>query len=111
MTSGNQNHSCPICDMLTEADYRRAFGFNGFTRRLHALKIESEYYQLQEKGIKNFEVRKNDRKFQVGDMIYLKEVIDGVETGRILPPKEITYILHGGRYGLKRGYCVLQLSS
>lgn len=80
------------------------------SRQHHYLKTETEYYQLQEEGIKTFEVRKNDRDYKRGDMVYLKEVVNGVETGRTLPQKEIVYVLHGGQYGIEKGYCVLQLS-
>jgi hypothetical protein len=78
-------------------------------RKHHYLKCETGYFQAIEKGLKTFEVRKNDRDFQVYDMVYLKESVNGLETGRELPVKEITYILYGGIYGIEKGYCVLQL--
>jgi hypothetical protein len=73
----------------------------------HYLKTEKEYYQDVERGVKTFELRKNDRNFQVGDMLFLCETIAGEHTGNRLPPLEITYILHGGKYGLQEGYCIL----
>ena len=79
------------------------------SRQHHHLKTETEYYQQVEKGNKNFELRKNDRNFQVGDMLYLEEVVNGTFTGRVLPPKEVKYILSGGKYGLEEGYCIMQL--
>lgn len=77
----------------------------------HYLKCETEYYQQVEKGIKTFELRKNDRDYQVGDIIHLKESVKGVETGReIFPSLVVTYILENcPEYGLKEGYCILQL--
>jgi hypothetical protein len=77
------------------------------SRQHHYLKTETEYYQAVEKGIKKFELRKNDRNFQVYDVLYLEETVNGVYTGRKLPPMEIKYILHGGKYGLEDGHCVL----
>lgn len=74
----------------------------------HYLKCETEYYQLVESGVKNFELRKNDRDFKRGDIIHLKETVNGVETGRIISTIEIKYILHGGIYGLDKEYCILQ---
>lgn len=76
-------------------------------RQHHHLKTEVEYYQAVEHGLKNFELRKNDRNFQICDLLYLEETVSGTYTGRKLPPIEIKYILHGGKYGLEKGYCVL----
>jgi len=40
-------------------------------------------------------------------MIYLEEVVQGVKTGRRLPPMEIKYILKGGEYSLDKDYCII----
>lgn len=74
----------------------------------HYLQTETEYYQAVESGNKTFELRKNDRNFKLHDCIYLVEVVNRTPTGREMGPFEITYILHGGKYGLKDGYCILQ---
>lgn len=37
--------------------------------KLHELKIKAEYANAKLKGIKPFEIRKNDRDFKVGDII------------------------------------------
>lgn len=76
-------------------------------RKHHQLKTETEYYQAIEKKLKKFEVRKNDRDFQVGDMVTLKETVNGTYTGREILPMEITYILYGGKFGIEDGYCVM----
>ena len=77
------------------------------SRQHHYLKTETEYYQAIERGKKKFELRIDDRSYCVGDMIHLKEVVKGKSTGRELPPLEIRYILSGNKYGLKKGWCVL----
>ena len=77
------------------------------SRQHHYLKIQPEYYMAIEKGIKNFELRKNDRNYQPYDMIHLQEYFQGELTGRELPPIEIKYIHHGGKYGLDPEYCIL----
>ena len=77
------------------------------SRQHHYLKTETEYYQAVEKGLKKFELRKNDRNFQIHDMLYLEETVNGIYTGRKLQPMEIKYILQGGKYGLEEGYCIL----
>lgn len=43
---------------------------------LHQLKIESQFFQQIILGSKTFEVRKNDRDFQVGDYLGLNEITD-----------------------------------
>ena len=73
----------------------------------HHLKTETEYFQAIELGFKKFEFRKNDRNYQVNDLLYLEETENGVYTGRRLPPKEIKYIFYGGKYGLPEGYCIM----
>lgn len=67
------------------------------------LKIEPKYFEAQEKGDKNFEIRKNDRGYQVGDLLFLHEYENNQYTGRILVRK-ITYITS---YKQKEGYVVL----
>lgn len=75
-------------------------------RQHHYLKTETEYYQAIEQGKKKFELRKNDRNFQVHDIVVLEEVVNGVKTGRSLPQIEILYVLKGGKYGLPEDYCI-----
>ena len=77
------------------------------SRQHHYLKTETEYYQAVEKELKKFELRKNDRDFKIGDMLYLEETVNGTYTGRKLEPKEIKYILLGGKYGLEEGHCIV----
>ncbi|EKE9396609.1 DUF3850 domain-containing protein, partial [Listeria monocytogenes] len=48
---------------------------------VHELKILPEYYEDIVAGRKTFEIRKNDRDFQVGDYLILKEFKDGNHTG------------------------------
>lgn len=84
---------------------------------LHELKIWPTYFQAVRDGRKQFEVRKDDRGFQVGDDLLLKEFIpaDYYEhgekeeyTGEILHRK-VSCILKGGKVGIKKGYVVLGL--
>ena len=74
--------------------------------KIHQLKILPEYFELVRKGIKNFEVRKNDRDFKVGDGLILHEwTPDSGYTGHITN-KEIAYILDNPEY-CKQGYVIL----
>lgn len=79
------------------------------SRQHHYLKTETEYYQAIEKGLKSFELRKNDRNYQVGDMLHLRETVKGEHTGRAMDPKEVVYILEGGKYGLEDGFVIMQM--
>ena len=74
------------------------------------LKIWSNYFDAINNGIKTFEIRKNDRDFEVGDTLILREWIPGCEkyTGRRVAVK-ITYILPGGQWGVDNDYCVMAI--
>lgn len=79
------------------------------SRQHHYLKCETAFFQKVQRGEKKFELRKNDRDFKKYDMVYLKETVVGVETGRETNPLEIQYVLtdkEGGEYGLCEGYCI-----
>jgi hypothetical protein len=79
--------------------------------KVHELKIIKEYFIHVKSGLKTFELRKNDRDFIIGDVVVLKEIDKENQsfTGRIIS-KNITYILHGGVYGLEKDYCIIGLS-
>lgn len=49
---------------------------------IHELKILPEHYQPVLDGLKRAELRKNDRGYEVGDHLILKEWADGGYTGR-----------------------------
>lgn len=75
---------------------------------VHYLKIKPEYYKDVECGLKTFELRKNDRNFQVGDVLMLIKLDgEGNETDQVCKVK-VTYILKDcPQYGLKDGYAIL----
>ena len=78
---------------------------------VHYLKIKPEYYKDVECGLKTFELRKNDRNFQVGDILMLIKLDDeGNETDQVTRVK-VTYILKDcPQYGLKDGYAILGIA-
>ena len=87
---------------------------------IHELKTHPQYFSVIFSGLKRFEIRKNDRNYQLRDELILKEFVpkgfyeDGANdeqyTGRILH-RRIDYILYGGQFGIEEGYCVMSLSS
>lgn len=73
----------------------------------HELKILTEYFHDVVEGKKKFELRKDDRNFQVGDFIILREW-NGSEYTNQYVIREISYKLDGAdKYGLSKGYCIL----
>ena len=79
--------------------------------KTHELKTWPVFYNAISRGLKTFELRKNDRDFQAGDKLILKEWSPKTEkyTGLFMT-KDVKYILHGsGKLGLKKGYCIMSL--
>lgn len=58
----------------------------------HHLKTFPEYFNAVENGTKPFEVRKNDRNYQVGDTLHLQEYSNGAYTGREVRKRSVTYL-------------------
>lgn len=71
----------------------------------HDIKISSIFFADSRDGIKPFELRKNDRNYNTGDILKMREYRDGEMTGNVIR-KEITYVLEDFE-GLKQGYCIL----
>lgn len=77
---------------------------------MHKLKIKKEFADAIVCGDKKFEVRKNDRGFQRGDLVCFDNVVnDGQWTHHPILGNvyEITYVLSG--WGIKKGYVALAL--
>lgn len=81
--------------------------------KTHNLKTWTVFFKHVKDGTKNFEIRINDRDFQVGDEVNLIEVDpdnDFKPTGDNCK-KKISYILHGGNFGIDKDYVVISLSN
>lgn len=78
--------------------------------KLHELKIHKHYYDFIINGYKTFELRKNDRNYEVGDIIhFVKENGEDFlnNSNNIF---EITYILQNvPQYGLCNDFCILSI--
>ena len=79
-------------------------------KNTHELKILPKWFEDVQRNKKNFEIRKADRNFEVGDYLILKELDKGKFTGRTVV-RQIEYIYKGdGTYGLSEDYWILGLS-
>lgn len=86
---------------------------------MHKLKSWPEAFNSVRDGSKRYEVRRDDRNFQVGDRVELLEFIPksqgmaydgtGKYTGRWWIG-EVTHITRGGAFGLPNYLCVLGLA-
>lgn len=74
----------------------------------HKLKLAKMFFNDMQTGRKPFDLQKNDREYQLGDVIEYREMDNGEPTGRVIE-KEITYIMEGFA-GLKEDYCILALA-
>lgn len=77
----------------------------------HELKTWPKFFDAVVSGAKNFEIRKNDREFMVGDILLLKKYDN--EKDEYMGEEiylEITYILPcGSNFGIEEGYCIMGL--
>lgn len=89
--------------------------------KVHELKTDPEVFDAVLYGKKKFEVRKNDRDFQVGDTLLLRRTkYTGEEMKRgysleysTMPwplQVKVEYILKGPIYGLKDGWVIMSIT-
>jgi hypothetical protein len=93
--------------------------------KIHDLKSWPEWFAPLKDGTKTFELRRNDRNFQVGDVLHLLEYEPGDHpdgaTGRYTGRycyRVVTYVMHGlgsvgaiePLKGLDRNYAILALA-
>ena len=73
---------------------------------LHKIKLDISFCTPVNNGEKPFEIRKNDRGFQKGDLVQFVPVKNGIETHHPIEVKtfKITYVMNG--YGIENGFCV-----
>ena len=73
--------------------------------KTHDIKIQKEYFDLILSVEKEYELRKNDRDYKIGDIVILREIgSKEVETGRYFIT-EIAHVLKEFE-GLIAGYCI-----
>lgn len=78
----------------------------------HTLKVLAPYFDPLRSGEKTFEVRRDDRGFQKGDILVLQRWDQaGVRFTGMAVKKEVTYILTGGQFGIESGYVIMGLKN
>jgi hypothetical protein len=86
----------------------------------HILKTWADYWDAIERGEKPFEVRRDDRGFQKGDVLVLRRMVKHHTHGWIEDRshsdnrphdlhRKVTYILTGGQFGIEPGFVVMGL--
>ena len=87
--------------------------------KVHELKTDSAVFSAVLSGLKTYEIRKNDRGFEVDDTLILRETQHtGAEmaagatliyTGRLVRAR-VSHVLAGPVYGLAQGWVILSLA-
>lgn len=74
---------------------------------IHTLKLADKFWDAVKNGPKTFEIRKDDRHFEVGDTILFKHV--GGSGHWVMGPYRVTYILRSADFpdGIRDGYVVM----
>jgi uncharacterized protein YqfB (UPF0267 family) len=79
--------------------------------KTHHLKAWPEFFDELLCGRKTFEIRKNDRNYQEGDYLVIKEWNPDTKeyTHAIALTFEVTSIMCGSRFGLAFGWCIMSI--
>ncbi|MDE2106738.1 MAG: DUF3850 domain-containing protein [Patescibacteria group bacterium] len=81
--------------------------------REHLLKTVEPWWSAVECGSKQFEVRRDDRGFALGDVLILRRFDPlrptMMDADRADVRKRVSYILPGGQFGIEEGYVVMGL--
>lgn len=80
----------------------------------HELKVWTQYFHPVSSGEKRFEVRRDNRGFQKGDVLWLREWNPNVgPCGRYTGNEDyarIDWILTGGQFGIESGFVVMSIT-
>ena len=86
----------------------------------HELKTDPEVFDQVMDGEKTFEIRKDDRGFNVGDDLLLRKTVytgEEMKNGRPLEYEgsfwtvSVKHIMRGPIYGLKDGWCIISIDT
>lgn len=91
---------------------------SGWTPAVHELKTDYKVFEAVANRMKTYEIRFNDRNYQVGHVLVLKETkYTGEEMKQGLPlvysgreiEAVVTHVLNGPIYGLMDGWAILSI--
>ena len=81
------------------------------------LKTDPDVFDQSWEGVKDYEIRRDDRRFEVGDILILRETVYTGEEMRNGKPllytgRQLTRIVNGivTGYGLQEGWCILNIA-
>lgn len=76
--------------------------------KTHSLKSWPNFFEKIREGVKTFEIRRDDRDFQIGDLLQLQEYDMSRElySGNFLTMR-ISYLLRSPHFGLQDGYVAI----
>jgi hypothetical protein len=86
----------------------------------HELKTDPKVFDAVADGKKTFEIRFNDRGFEVGDELCLRRTEHTGDEMRAGAPLiyaggfwtvEVLHIMHGPAYGLEEGWCIMSIDA
>lgn len=80
----------------------------------HELKCWPTFYRELVAGTKTFELRRNDRNYQKGDILMIYEWNDATQQYTMTSPTlrfECTHIMHGPGFGLEPGWCCMSIKA
>lgn len=102
-----EEESLASMDPAILAPMLRAIGID------HELRIDPEFYERVQDGSKTFEIRRNDRNYQEGQVVMLREWRrDGIEGGKRYSGREhVARIGYIADYKQQPGYVVFSLAS
>lgn len=115
MSTEHRSENCPLREMPEKMEicgkYMQPDSSEEIKKgkpKSHKIKTLTQYFQKSITREKRFEIRKDDRKYQVGDWVTLEEWSPkSGYTGNWIEV-HITYVLRNcPEYGLKEGYCIL----
>lgn len=83
------------------------FGLEGEEVAVHCIKCDPDLYEDVKEGFPSFVITRNDKKYEPGDFLVLKEYDEeaGTLTGRTV--RTSIMCIEDENVGLKPGYCVL----
>ncbi|NKI28243.1 DUF3850 domain-containing protein [Arenibacter sp. 6A1] len=77
----------------------------------HKIKILADYASKHLRGVKPWELRKNDRNYKEGDFITFVVVTNRNTPTGMTYRRKIIDVFEGGVYGLQDGFCILTISN